>query len=143
VGVEAQKVVAFVFDALLADTGVGGVSTLLGGRIYRDQVPQSAALPAATVTLVASTDSSTLGGNRVLDIVLVDVRCVAAGSSYGPISAAADRVDSVLQNSRGVNSGVVVVELRRDQTQAFVENEAGTQYAHLIQTFRTEAYAAS
>jgi hypothetical protein len=139
--VEAQKVAAFVFDALMADNGPGGVATLLNSRIYRDQVPQSASLPAATVTLVASTDSSTLGGDRVMDIVLVDVRCVASGPSYGPINAAADRVDTVLQNSTGVKSGVVVVELRRDQTQAFLESESGTQFAHLIQTFRTEAYA--
>jgi hypothetical protein len=104
-------------------------------------VPQAATLPAATVTVVASTDSSTLSGNRVLDIVLIDVRCVASGASYSPINAAADRVDTVLQNSHGTKSGVVVVELRRDQTQAFLESEAGAQFAHLIQTFRTEAYA--
>lgn len=139
--VEAQKVAAFVFDTLMDDTAPGGVSALLGGRIYRDQVPQQAALPAATVTVVSSTDSSTLGGNRVMDIVLVDVRCVAAGASYGPINAAADRVDTLLQNTSGVKSGVVVVELRRDQTQAYLESESGTTYSHLIQTFRTEAYA--
>jgi hypothetical protein len=138
--VEAQKVAAFVFDALKNDATF---SAAVGGRVYRDQVPQAAALPAATVTLVSSTDSNTLGGTRVLDLVLVDVRVVAAGASYGPINAAADRADVVLQQKSGTNGGVYVVELRRDQTQAFLETEAGGgQFAHLIQTFRTEAYPA-
>jgi hypothetical protein len=138
--VEAQRVAAFVFDTLKADAGVGGFNTLLSGRLYRDQVPAAATLPAATVTLVSSTDSNTLGGDRVFGVVLVDVRVVGAGSSYGPINPAADRADAVLQNARGMSGGVQVVELRRDQTQAFVESESGTSYTHLIQTFRTEAH---
>ena len=139
--VEAQRVAAFVFDTLKADAGVGGVNTLLSGRIYRDQVPAAAALPAATVGVVASTDSGTLGAVRVLDVVLVDVRVVGSGASYAPINPAADRIDAVLQNRTGTSGGVQVVELRRDQTQLFIENEAGTQYTHIVQTFRTEAHA--
>lgn len=138
--VEAQKVAAFVFDTLAADAPF---SAAIGGRLYRDQVPAAAALPAATVTVAASTDFGTLGGIRAFDVVLVDVRVVGAGASYGPINAAADRADAVLQNRSGSSGGVAVVELRRDQTQAFLESESGTTYAHLIQTFRTEAYALS
>jgi hypothetical protein len=137
VAVEAQKVAAFVFDALMADPTL---TQLLGSRIYRDQVPQSATLPAATVSVVASTASNTLGALRAFDVVLVDVRVVASGASYGPINTAADRVDAVLQNRSGLKSGVQVVELRRDQVQAYLEAESGVQYAHLIQTYRTEAH---
>jgi hypothetical protein len=141
VAVEAQQVAAFVFDALKADAGAGGVNTLLGGRIYRDQVPAAATLPAATVGVVSSTDWGTLGAVRVLDVVLIDVRVVGAGASYGPINPAADRIDAVLQNRTGTSGGVWIVELRRDQTQLFLENDAGAQFAHCIQTYRTEAHA--
>jgi hypothetical protein len=140
VAVEAQDVAAFVFDTLKADAGAGGFNTLLGGRLYRDQVPQSATLPAATVTVVSATDSNTLGGDRVFGVVLVDVRVVAAGASYGAINAAADRADAVLQNRTGTSGGVQVVEIRRDQTQMFLESESGQTYAHVIQTFRSEAH---
>ena len=140
-GVEAQKVAAFVFDTLMADTGAGGVAALLNSRIYRDQVPAAAALPAATVGVVASTDYGTLSAVRVLDVVLVDVRVVGAGASYGPINPAADRIDAVLQNRTGQSGGVWIVELRRDQTQIFLENEAGAQFSHIIQTWRTECFA--
>jgi len=135
--VEAQKVAAFVFDSLKADATFNAA---VGGRLYRDQVPQAAALPAATVTVVSSTDSNTLGGDRAFGVVLVDVRVVGAGSSYGPINAAADAADAVLQNRTGSSGGVQVVELRRDQTQVYLESESGQTFAHIIQTWRSEAH---
>jgi hypothetical protein len=138
--VEAQRVAALVFDALKADSGPGGVSTLLGSRIYRDQVPAASALPAATVGVVSSVDTSTLGGVRVFDVVLIDVRVVTSGASYGPINPAADRVDAVVQGLGGPKNGAEVVKLRRDQVQAYLETEGGSQHVHLIQTYRTEAY---
>jgi len=137
---EGQRVASFVFDRLAADTGAGGVSTLVSGRIYRDRVPQGKALPAITVTLVSAVDTGTIGGLRVFQVALVDVRVVADGLEYP--NAIADRVDAVLQNVGGVKSTVTVVELRRDGVQAFIEDDAGKSYAHLIQTYRSEAYAA-
>lgn len=137
---EGQRVASLVFDLLAADTGAGGVSTLVGARIYRDQVPQTEPLPAVTITLVSAPDTNTVGGRRVFQVTLVDVRVVADGLVYP--TAIADRVDAVLQNVGGVNATVTVVELRRDGVQAFIEDDAGKSYAHLIQTYRTEAYAA-
>ncbi|HEX5164226.1 MAG TPA: hypothetical protein VFV93_02420, partial [Thermomicrobiales bacterium] len=46
---EGQAVAALVFDALKADTGAGGVNTLVGGRIYRERAPQAAAVPAVVI----------------------------------------------------------------------------------------------
>lgn len=137
--VEAQRAVAFVFDALKNDPAFSG---FLGSRLYRDQVPQAAQLPAGIVSLVSSTDSNTLGGGRVFAATLVDVHLVASGPSYAPITPAADRADAVLQNRTGTSGGAFVVELRREQMTAYLETSAGVTYAHLIQTYRTEAYAA-
>lgn len=135
---EGQQVAGWVYDQLVADAGAGGVNTLLGGRIYRDRVPQAAALPAATVTLVSHVDENTAGGSRVFAVTLVDVRVVADGTAYQNTVAA--RVDAVLQNAAGTRNSVRVVELRRDGVQAFVEDDAGKSYAHVIQTYRSEAY---
>lgn len=137
--IEGQRVASFVFDTLKNDNGGSGVNTLVSGRIYRDRVPQGKALPAITVTLVSDVDTNTTGGRRVFGVVLVDVRVVADGLEYP--NAIADRVDTVLQNVGGVKSTVTVVELRRDGVQAFIEDDAGKSYAHLIQTYRSEAYA--
>ena len=136
---EGQRAAAFVFDALKADAAFNAA---IGGRLYRDQVPQAAQLPAGLVSLVSATDSNTLGGVRVFAAALVDVHLIAAGSSYGPINAAADRADTVLQNRDGTSGGAVIVELRREQVMAYLETEAGTTFAHLVSTYRTEAHAA-
>ena len=130
---------SLVFDLLKADTGAGGVNTLVGGRIYRDVVPQAAALPAITVTLVSGTDTNTVGGVRVFQMALVDVRVVSDGVNYA--NSIADRVDTVIQNAAGTKESVNIVELRRDQVTAFVENEAGKLYSHIVSSYRTEAYA--
>ena len=136
---EGQRVVSLVYDRLKSDTGAGGVNTLVGGRIYRDVVPQAAALPAITVTLVSGTDTNTVGGRRVFQMTLVDVRVVSDGVSYA--NTIADRVDAVIQNAAGTKEAVNVVELVRDQVIAFVENDAGKLYSHIVATYRTPAYA--
>jgi hypothetical protein len=137
--IEAQRVASFVFDTLKADSAF---STAIGGRLYRDQVPQAAALPAGIVSVVAATDVGTLGAVRIMDQVLVDVHLIASGASYAPINGAADRADAVLQNRGGLSDGVVVVELRREQTNVYLENESGTVYSHIVQSFRSEAFQA-
>jgi Protein of unknown function (DUF3168) len=137
--VEAQRVAGFVFDTLKADSAF---NTAIGGRLYRDQVPQAATLPAGIVSVVAATDVGTLGAVRVMDQVLVDVHLIASGASYAPINGAADRADAVLQNTSGASGGVVVVELRREQTTLYLENESGTTFSHIVQSFRSEAYQA-
>lgn len=138
--IESERVITFVFDALLADSAF---ASAIGGRLYRDQVPQAVALPAGIVRLVSATDVATLGASRVWSNVLVDVHLIAQGASYGPIKSAADRADVVLQQRSGAAGGAQIVELRREQIQAFVLPEAGISYAHLITSWRTEAYASA
>lgn len=139
--IEGQRVVSWIWDQLAADTGAGGVFTLLGGRLYRDLVPQAAALPAATVTLVSATDTNTMRGTRVFANTLVDVRIVGDGANYAAITPIADRVDAVLQSAAGSKSGAAINKLRREQVTAFTENDAGKVYAHIVSSYRSEAYA--
>lgn len=136
--IEGQRVAGLVFDLLKADAGAGGVNTLVGGRIYRDRVPQSVALPAVTITLVSSVPTNTMGGKRVFQNVLVDVRVVTDGLVYP--TAIADRADTVIQNATGIKDTVHVVELVQDSVQAFIEDDAGKSYSHIVATYRTPAY---
>lgn len=145
--IEAQRVAEFIWSTLVADSAIGGVNALLGGtpttpgRIYHDQVPQAALLPAAVITVVSGTDSTTIAGRRVFDTVVVDVRVVGVGAAFSTVRTIADRVDLVLDGRSGTYGGAVIVKLRRDGVQRFVENESGTSFAHLIGTYRSEAYA--
>lgn len=137
---EGMAVASFVWNTLNNDTGAGGVNTLLGGRIYVGMIPQAAALPAVSVTLVSSTATNTMGGRRVVERTLVDVHLVAEGIDFTSLNTVAKRVDTVLQNTAGSNAGVQAVELVREQTTAFTEDDAGKAYAHIVQSFATPAY---
>jgi siroheme synthase (precorrin-2 oxidase/ferrochelatase) len=64
---------------------------------------------------------------------------VSDGTVYS--NAIADRVDTVLQQATGLKETVHVNELRREQVMGFVEDDAGRSYAHLVMTYRSEAYA--
>jgi hypothetical protein len=137
---EGHDVCTLVWNRLTADAGAGGVNTLLGGRIYQDQIPQAATLPAATVGLVAAPDANTLGGVHVLSIVDVDVRVVASGTSYGPIVAIARRVNAVLDGFTGLAGESYACRLRRIDFRRLPEDDAGASFRHLIGTYRTEAH---
>lgn len=146
--IDGLEVCAFVWSRLVADSGPGGVNALLGGtpttpgRIYRDRVPQAAALPAVTVGLVAAPDTITLGGVRVMTTVDVDVRVVGAGAGYGALVPIAKRVDVVLDQAGGAAGAAYAYKLSRADLRAFVEDDAGAAYTHVIATYRTESHAA-
>lgn len=131
----------YVYGLLTADTGAGGVSTLLGGRIYARRVPQGAALPAAIVQLVSAVPLNTMGGIRVAKNALVDVHLIAEGSDAAPLVDIADRVDLVLQGAGGSQDDAAVVELVCVNELEYDEDDAGKVYTHLIQSYRTAAYA--
>lgn len=137
---EGQDVVAWMYDILKADAGAEGFATLVGGRVFRDQVPQTALLPAALVSLVSHVDVNTMGGRRSFARTLADVHIIDNGVNYGAANAAGRRADFLLQGTAGLKSGTYAVKLRRDSVQAFVESEAGKSYSHVVMTYRTEAH---
>lgn len=140
--IEGRRVARFVFATLKADTGAGGVSTLLGGRIYSRRVPASAPLPAAVVTLAAAVPTNTLGGVRVFKTTLVDVHLICDGADIAPLVPIADRADAILQGAGGLQDGADVVKLVLDDEREYDEDLAGKVYTHQIQTFRAAVYAA-
>ena len=140
--IEAQRVVKYVYDTLVADNGAGGVHTLLSGRIYRDQVPRTVQTwPALVVSLVSAVNTNTTGGRRVFLTVAVDIHFIDQGGDFTAINAAADRADTVLQNTSGAANSVSVVELVQDDVRAYLENDEGQTWAHLVATYSTPAYA--
>lgn len=145
---EGHDVCTLVWNRLVADNGSGGVNTLLGGtptspgRIYPDQIPQAASLPAITISLVDAPDLNTLGGEHVKSIVDVDVAVRVNGTSYGPIVAIARRVDVVLAGVAGAAGESYACRLRRIDSRRMPTDEAGMSYRHMIGTYRTDAHPA-
>lgn len=141
---EAESVVGAAVQRLTSDTGPGGVSTLVGGRIYRDMIPQGAGYPAVVVAVQAATDDLTMGGDHVLQDVLVLVKVVDRGASYTTVQPIAKRIAERLEGyGRIVQDGVHIVKFRREAAPPQpAEVEQGVRYLHLNQLFRTEAYPA-
>jgi hypothetical protein len=137
-----------VWSWLVADSGPGGVNALLGGtptvpgRIYQDQVPQAAQLPAATVGLVAAPDTLTLDGTHVLSSVQVDVRVIGAGTSYSAIAPIARRVNVVLDGAAGMANETYAYKLGRIDVRRGPADDGGVSYRQLISTWQTEAHPA-
>ncbi len=139
--IEAQRVARFAMSLLVADTGPSGVVTLLGGgeRLWRALVPQGKPLPALTLEVVPLDDLTTANGDHVWQPVLLDIGIHGEGADYGPINAAADRAYQLLQGAAGVHEDVYMPKLRRRTVRNFIDTEAGQSYAHIVQTFYTEA----
>lgn len=139
---EGVRLRRFIFNRLTADTGPGGVATLVGGRIYVREAPQSVALPAVVVQPVASVPTNTLGGARVFATSQADARVICDGGNTGSQVAIADRIDAVLQEAAGVQDAAIVVKLVRTDENEFTTQEAGKSYVHLVLTYGTPVYAA-
>lgn len=137
--IEAELVARFAWSLLAADNGVGGVDTLVGGRIYRDRVEQGAALPAVTISIVSAPDFLTANGDHVKQDVQIDVAVRGEGEHYDEVYPIAARVFTVLQGASGVSSGVYLPKLRRVDSTQFTNSTAGASFVHIIQTFFTEA----
>lgn len=146
---EGHDVCTLVWSLLVADSGPGGVNTLVGGtpttpgRIHQGVIPQGVALPGITIGLVAAPDTNTIGGAHVLSTVDVDVRAVTSGTSYGPIVPIARRINAVLEGAGGASGETFAAYLREIDFRRAEESDAGASYRHLIATYRTEAHAAS
>lgn len=132
----------FVLASLKADAGIGGVNTLVSGRIHRRRVPQGTLLPAITVQVVSQPDHNTMTGHHVYQDVQVDVTVRGEGEDLAPLVPIAIRVFSVLQELGGVQDGVQIVKLRRVDSQELTTTANSRSYSHLVQTFITEAVPA-
>jgi len=139
--IEGRRAAAFVYATLAADTGTGGVSALLGARIYSQRAPQSVTLPCCVIQMVSAVPTNTIGGRRVFKDVLVDVHLIADGASMDALTTIADRVDQVLQNAGGASGSATVVELVQDSEREYTEDDAGRVYMHSVQTYRCAVHA--
>jgi hypothetical protein len=140
--IESLMVARFIRALLVADAGIGGVNTLVGGRIYRGRKPQGQPLPAVTIVVATDPDHNTMNGTHVYQDVQVDVTVRCEGEDYGPIEPISRRIFTVLQGASGLQDGVTIVKLRRVDSQELIPVTKGKAYAQLVQTFLTEAVPA-
>lgn len=104
------------YGILHADTGVGGVSTLVGDRIYVDEAPQGSAYPMVLVSAQApGIDVVSIGPHRVMVNTLYWIRVVGKGASKAALVTIYSRMDTLLQAAGGVTATLRVLMVNREQ----------------------------
>ncbi len=140
---EADAVIDAVISRLRADTGAGGVNTLVSGRIYRDAAPTATpTYPIVQVFLLAAGPSLTYsdGGHVWLGIRIL-VKVTDAGTNYSATYNTAKRILVQLdQYERFSQDGVYVEKLIFDESPAqpadFID---GKRYMYNNLVFRCDA----
>jgi len=106
-------------DTLLADTGAGGVATLVANRVYIDEAPQTSVYPLVLISAQApGIDVVSVGPHRVMVNTLYWVRVVGKGASKKALQATYDRIDTLLQAAGGLTSYIRVLMVNREQQPA-------------------------
>lgn len=135
--IAAERAAKWLYQRLATDTGAGGVSTLVGGRIYRDLAPQNAALPAVVFNSESSIPVNGNGGARIMGNQLWLVKVIGEGDSYATIRPVADRVDARLHGQSGVQDDAIIDGCILESEPPQPSNvENGKRYVYLLQLFR-------
>ena len=104
-----MTVEAAVFDLLSNDAGVSGV---VSNRIYPVKLPQDPTYPAVTYFRVSALRHSAMGKDTGL--VEKRIQISSWAKLYSEVNDLADRVRDAMQRTRGVFSGVEILDIFMD-----------------------------
>lgn len=115
----AMTVEGALMDLLLADTGMGGLMTLMTDGIFQD-VARSGATKFVIVSLVFETDEYSFSG-RAFEQSRYLVKAVDLNTSPVRAKAAAARIDAVLNDAQITVSGYGSMLVQREERLHFTE----------------------
>lgn len=98
-GLEGNAVVDAFIALLSADTAPGGVSALVGGRIYESDLPAGLSqqpYPVVTVSLLSAQSDTTADGTHVWQRVTVLTKVTTSGNDQRALRQIAARIFAVL-----------------------------------------------
>jgi hypothetical protein len=107
----------FYYDTLHADTGVGGVDTLVSGRIYTDEAPAGVTVTYPFVLISAQADPVDVvanGPHLIMVNTLYWIRVVGKGASKKALEPIYDRIHALLQAAGGVTASIRVLMVLRE-----------------------------
>ncbi len=138
--IESFRIEQWLYQLLSGDTGPGGVSTLVGGRIYAYQAPSGADYPLVVYSRQAGHDVMGVGPARVMvrELYLVKVVNKSSAVAFGTVKTIADRIDAVLQGASGSVADGRVLSCVRDYAISYVETVGTDVYSHLGGLYRIQ-----
>lgn len=137
---ETARAEKWLYAVMSGDSGVGGVSTLVGGRIYAYAAPSRASFPFVVFSHMGDYDVMGVGTARILASTLYQVKAVGKASAVSMMSlqAIADRIDALLQGASGSVTDGVILSCVREQQISYVEQAESEVYMHLGGLYRIQ-----
>lgn len=120
-----------ILAQLQADTGVGGVNTLTGGRIYPDVAPEGAGFPLVLVSIRRGETPSRVYQGIAYEETRVLVKAVARDLSPKNAAVINRRVRAVLENAALTITGYTLLNCEwAGNIPGYAETEDGIIYRH-------------
>jgi hypothetical protein len=127
----------WLYTTLSTDAALGSV---VSTRVYSAPAPQNAAYPFVSFAQVSAADDNLVAGGRACVEVTYQVEVVSEGASFGPLRAAANRIDAILHGAHGTaTAGSVTIASTRDEPYKETEIVNGVRYNHLGGVYRLYA----
>lgn len=105
--------------------------------LHANKPPQGTPFPYLLITLQTESDTTGVGGVRLLSKPLYYVKAVVDRPSYAVIQPMADRTDDILVVQKGVLQGSVIVQRSvRQQAIRYEEEANNVTYSHLGGLYR-------
>lgn len=136
VGNEDAIADAWIYATLTADTGAGGVSTLVGGRIHNEDVPEGSAYPVVRYQQLATTAENGLGAQYIASDLLYLIEVIGQTGDYDELAPAARRIYTLFHDKEAAISGGYVLASVRERMTRRAETPSGIPYRRLGHVFR-------
>lgn len=102
-----------------------------GQCVYEYVAPKGALYPFVLYSHQGSHDVRGVGPGRIMVSAVYQVKVVGQGASMAALTAAADRLDTLLQGASGAVVDGAVLMCVRESPLAYAEVDSGVQYRHL------------
>lgn len=121
-------------------SGDATMTSLVGNRIYDSIAPVGVAFPLVLFNFQGGSDVSVVGGVRVMNSGLYQVKAVVQSGSNASALPIANRIDALLHRATGSAPGGLILASVREQPIAYPEvSKEGIQYRHLGGLYRVIA----
>lgn len=131
--IETTLVDAWLYTKLSSDATI---TSLVAARIYGYTAPPTPTFPYIIFNHQGSADVSAVGGYRIFNSGVYQVKAVAQSTSAATAKTIADRIDTLLQRAYGTVTGGYVLGCVREQPLVYVEITNGIQYRNLGGLYR-------
>lgn len=128
-----SSISAYVGTVLKANSAL---STLVGGRIFLNVIPQTKALPAVVINIISTIPANTKSGVSTLDQVRCQVTCLAqtTGTYDGQLKAEeiANAVRTAFDYTSGTSAGITVERVSFQSQSSAFDSNAGEDGVYLV-----------